>query len=144
MERAFNIYILVLGLVPVAYFVLLYYSSIVLKLSLVGILRQNPLMAVMLIIVILDLIFAYTLWIKKEVFLRDRKIFQGLMVYMTVIQLLVGNLVSFGLGLINLYSSKELRIKGNKYFDLKYLPVFIAFFLLYVICLFLLIFLEIK
>ncbi|AVK99188.1 hypothetical protein [Pediococcus inopinatus] len=137
-KKALNIYIAVLALTAVANVAYIGFLANITQVTLRNFLDKNPINTVMLIITIMDTIVAYILWMEKDHLLDNQKRFQGTLIYLSVLQILVGNFVAFILGIIAFFTSQELPQKGNKYFEKNELVPLVLIAVVYLFCLFLL------
>jgi len=71
--------------------------------SVITALSSSPYATVMLIVALLDVVCAYTMWNFKKVILQHRDVFCSVMIVHTTIQLLLGNVILFVVGLACLY-----------------------------------------
>jgi hypothetical protein len=76
--------------------------------SVIAALISSPYATVMLIVALLDVVCAYTMWNFKKIILLHRDVFRSVMIVLTTIQLLLGNVILFVVGLACLYFSKHI------------------------------------
>ncbi|GAB5055449.1 hypothetical protein ABUE38_09570 [Pediococcus parvulus] len=137
-KKALNVYMSMLGLLALANVAYISFLANATQVTLREFLDKNPINTVMLIVSTMDVIVAYILWMEKDKLLADQRKFQGIIVYLSVLQLLVGNLLCFVLGMITLVTSKDLPLKGTKYIRNKDVFPLIMGAVIYLFCLFLL------
>lgn len=141
-KKALNIYIGVLSLLAIANVAYIGFLANITRITFRNFLDKNPLNTVMLIISILDVIFAYILWMERSTLLNNQKRFQGMIVYLSVLQLFVGNLVCFVLGMITLFTGNEISQTGNHYFEKNEIIPLTIGAILYIFCTMLLLIVE--
>lgn len=134
LKKALNIYTIVLMVIPVAYFLYIALALTMNSMDLAAYFKQSPATTVMFIVSLLDLIVGYVLIFKKQVLLSNRSTLIIVFIGLTVVQLLVGNLVSVILGLIVLYLSKSITAESKHRLDKQLLSVIIATAPIYLIC----------
>lgn len=144
LKKALNIYIAVLMIVPIAYFA---YIALAFTMNSTGLevyFKKSPITTVMFIVSLMDLIVAYVLAFRKKVLLSNRLTLVVIFGILTIIQLLVGNMISVILGLIVLYLSKSIEISTKQHVDRQSLTVLVCSVPIYLICTWLLLTIGLK
>lgn len=108
LNRAYNALIAILGLIPVAYLGYVLMNANQHSQNMATTLTASPYATVMLIVSLLDVVSAYTLWNFRSLLLQHRGLFRRTMGLLTVLQLLIGNVVLVVAGLACLYFSKQI------------------------------------
>ncbi|MGX9224872.1 hypothetical protein ACWWTD_14825 [Lactiplantibacillus plantarum] len=103
LKRSYTAFTAILGIIPVAYFLYLLMNANQKSQSVITTLSSSPYATVMLIVTLLDVVCAYTMWNFKKVILQHRDVFCSVMIVQTTIQLLLGNVLLFVVGLACLY-----------------------------------------
>lgn len=116
-RKALNIYISVLmfiGLADIGYTAFLANLE---RISFRAFLNKNAIETVMLIVALADIVVAYILWMNKEYLLADQRKFQRSIIYLSVLQLIVGNLICVVLGVVTYFTGYELpRLKMKRFY----------------------------
>ncbi|WP_455390524.1 hypothetical protein [Lactiplantibacillus pentosus] len=144
LKKVLNLYIAVLMIVPIAYFA---YITLALTMNSTGLeayFEQSPITTVMFIVSLMDLIVAYVLAFRKKVLLSNRVTLVVVFGVLTIIQLLVGNLISVVLGLIVLYLSKSIESIPEQRIAWQSLAVLVGSAPIYLICTWLLLTIGLK
>lgn len=139
LPKALRLYIIVLIVVPIAYFA---YLALILTMnatSLAQYFSQSPITAIMFIISWLDLILAYMLAFRKSILSQNHRMLVVTFGLLTIVQIAVGNLISVVLGLIILYLSKSVIDQPEVHFDRQLLVVLIGTIPFYLVCIWLLV-----
>lgn len=134
LQKALKMYIAVLMIVPVAYFA---YIALALNMNNMGLetyFKQSPITTVMFIVTLMDLIVAYVLYFRKSALLTNRMTVIVTFSVLTILQLMVGNIISVILGLIVLYLSKNIGATQSTAVDKQTLAVIIGSAPFYLIC----------
>lgn len=124
-NKALNMYIGVLLVVPALFFIYLEFALNMASMGLRTYFDKSPITAVMFIVCLVDLIVAYTLYFKKDVLLNSKKNIVVVFTTLTLVQLAVGNLISLVLGIIILYLSKDID-SNNKKMDKNFIYLLIG------------------
>ena len=103
LKRSYTAFTAILGIIPVAYFLYLLMNANQKSQSVITTLSISPYATVMLIVTLLDVVCAYTMWNFKKVILQHRDVFCSVMIVQTTSQLVLGNVILFGVGLACLY-----------------------------------------
>lgn len=114
LKKAINIYTAVLAIVPVIFFAYIAFALNLAQMGLQEYFYKSPITAVMFIVCLVDLIVAYVLFFQRDVLLNSSKSTVYVFTMLTIAQLAVGNMISFILGIIVLYLSKNIRSNDNK------------------------------
>jgi hypothetical protein len=133
-KRSFYTVLIVLGIIP---FLFMAYIGLIANFnskSVLYVLQTNPRLTVLLIIVLLDLLSAYVMWMIRDEIITDRKQLRTLMAVVIVQQLLVANFMVAGFALMTIVMSNELPAIDSKY-PKQFLLVSGAATIMYVFCL---------
>ncbi|BDZ32304.1 hypothetical protein [Lactiplantibacillus brownii] len=105
--RSYQAFIAILGIIPIAYLLYILMNANQKSQTVVVALTASPYATVMLIVALLDVVCAYTLWNFRQVMLQHRRVFKCTMILLTVAQLLLGNVILFVVGLACLFFSNQ-------------------------------------
>lgn len=137
-KKSLNIYIGALALFALVNVFYVSFLANITQVTFRTFLDKNPINTVMIIISTMDVIFAYILWMERDTLLHDRKKFQGMIGYLSILQLLVGNILCLVLGVVTLFTSKEISTKSRVFINSKQLFPLIMGAVIYIFCSFLL------
>ena len=76
LKRVFYTIILILALVPLAYVLFLMLNAAKEGLSITGVMKERPTIAILSIVAGLDVMCGYSLWMIREQVLADRRLYQ--------------------------------------------------------------------
>jgi len=133
LKKALNVYTIILAVVPILFFAYIAFALNLAGMSLQGYFYKSPITAVMFIVCLVDIVVAYVLFFQRDVLLTSNKSTVYVFTALTIAQLAVGNLVSFVLGVIVLYLSRDIKSSNNK-LNRNFMYLLIGCIPLYMIC----------
>lgn len=103
------------------------------------VLRNNPLISIMIIVALIDLMFSYYLWQYHQQIIDQKKFLKTIYLVLLISQILLGNIFLVILASLGLYQLKEVKKATATIKPLKTFPFFLTFFaIIYVLCILLL------
>lgn len=114
LKKSLNMYTAVLAIVPIVFFTYIAFALNLAQMGLQEYFYKSPITAVMFIVCLVDWIVAYVLFFQRDVLMNSSKSMVYVFTVLSIAQLAVGNLISFVLGIIVLYLSKDIRSNDNK------------------------------
>ena len=109
LKRVFYTIILILALVPLAYVLFLMLNAAKEGLSITGVMKERPTIAILSIVAGLDVMCGYSLWMIREQVLADRLLYQMILIGVLITQLFVSNLLVAGAAVAGLMFSGQIQ-----------------------------------